>query len=340
MVLRSRAPVRIDFAGGTTDLKAFREREVGAVLSGAIARYAYCTLKEHRNGLRIDSDDLQEYVEAGHIKEIEQESSLRLLTLAISRFGIDAGVAVTVRTDAPPGSGTGSSASVGVALLALLDYRRALVTGAKDRLSRYELAEMACGIEDEMGIVGGKQDQYAAAVGGVNYMEFHGDQVTVERVELSPGLVADLEKHLVLCYSGQSRLSGDTNSRMIGAYGSNDPTVTESLRTVRRVAQEGARVLRGEDMRRFAELLNEEFEARSRLAPGVLTPQMAELVTIARSAGAVAAKICGAGGGGCILFLAAPDREGAVRRALENAGGRILDFAFDFTGLQCWSMDD
>jgi D-glycero-alpha-D-manno-heptose-7-phosphate kinase len=93
-------------------------------------------------------------------------------------------------------------------------------------------------------------------------------------------------------------------------------------------------------MRRFADLLNEEYEARAKLAPGVLTEQMADLARTARSAGAVAAKICGAGGGGCLLLLAGPDREGSVRRALEAAGGRILDFSFDFTGLQCWSMDD
>lgn len=339
MVLRSRAPVRIDFAGGTTDLKAFRDREVGAVLSGAIARHAYCSLEEHPNGLRIEADDLQEYVEANHIREIEHRSSLQLLTLAIRRFGIDAGVSIKVRTDAPPGSGTGSSASVGVALLALLDHRRALLTHAKDRLSRYELAEMACGLESEIGIVGGKQDQYAAALGGINYMEFHRDQVFVEPIEVTPGLVADLEKHLVLCYSGQSRLSGDTNAKMIAAYESGDPVVCESLRTVKRVAQEGARALRGHDIRRFADLLNEEYEARARLAPGVVTEQMAELVKVGRAAGAVAAKVCGAGGGGCLLFLAGPDREGPVRRALEQAGGRILDFTFDFTGLQCWSME-
>ncbi len=339
MVLRSRAPVRIDFAGGTTDLQAFRDKEGGAVLNGAIARYAYCSLEEWEQGVRIDSEDLQEFVEAGNVREIEKESSLRLLTMAIERFGVDKGVHVTVRTDSPPGSGTGSSASVGVALLALLDRRQAVMSGTKDRFSRYELAEMACRIESEMGIVGGKQDQYAAAVGGVNYMEFHGDQVTVERVEVSPALVADLEKHLVLCYSGESRLSGDTNTKMIEAYEQDDPVVVESLRTVKRVAYEGARALRGQDMDKFAGLLNEEYEARVRLSSAVLTPKMADMVDVARRSGALAAKICGAGGGGCLLFYCASDREGPVRRALERAGGRILDFTFDFDGLQCWEMD-
>ncbi len=339
MVLRSRAPVRIDFAGGTTDLAAFRDKEGGAVLSVAIARYAYCSLKPRESGLRVESDDLQEYVEAAHIRDVEQQSSLRLLTLAIKRFGQSDGIDVTVRTDSPPGSGTGSSASVGVALLALLDRHHALKAGLKERMSRYELAEMACEIEAEMGIIGGKQDQYAAAVGGLNYMEFHGDQVTVERVEASRGLVADLEKHLVLCYSGQSRLSGDTNTKMISAYERGEPNVVDSLQTVKRVAREAARALRAEDTERFAALLNEEYEARTRLSEGVLTPKMAVLVATAKQAGAVAAKICGAGGGGCLLFYCEPDREGAVRRALEFAGGQILDFTFDFGGLQVWSME-
>ncbi len=340
MVLRSRAPVRIDFAGGTTDLQAFRDSEGGAILNVAIARYAYCSLEEWEQGVRIDSEDLQEFVEAGTVREIEKESSLRLLTMAMERFAIDTGVHVTVRTDSPPGSGTGSSASVGVALLALLDRRRAVMTGAKDRFSRYELAEMACQIETEMGIVGGKQDQYAAALGGMSYMEFHGDQVAVERIEVTPALVADLEKHLVLCYSGESRLSGDTNTKMIDAYKSGDPTVVEALRTVKRVARDGARALRGEDLEKFAGLLNEEYEARISLSPAVLTPRMAEMVEAARGAGALAAKICGAGGGGCLLFYCAPDREGPVRRALEAEGARILDFTFDFGGLQCWAMDN
>jgi len=339
MVLRSRAPVRIDFAGGTTDLQAFRDTEGGAILNVAIARYAYCSLEEWEQGVRIDSEDLQEFVEAGTVREIEKESSLRLLTMAMERFGIDTGVHVTVRTDSPPGSGTGSSASVGVALLALLDRRRAAMTGAKDRFSRYELAEMACQIETEMGIVGGKQDQYAAALGGMSYMEFHGDQVAVERIEVTPALVADLEKHLVLCYSGESRLSGDTNTKMIDAYKSGNPTVVEALRTVKRVARDGARSLRGEDLEKFAGLLNEEYEARVRLSPAVLTPRMEEMVEAARGAGALAAKICGAGGGGCLLFYCGPDREGPVRRALEGVGARILDFTFDFGGLQCWAMD-
>ena len=340
MVLRSRAPVRIDFAGGTTDLKAFRDTEGGAVLSGAIARYAYCSLNERREGVRIDSEDLREFVEARNVKEIEEQSNLRLLTMAMERLSTDTGVHVTVRTDAPPGSGTGSSASVGVALLALLDQRRGLVTGDKSRFSRYELAEMACEIETEMGIVGGKQDQYAAAVGGINYMEFHGDQVVVERVEVSPALIADLEKHLVLCYSGESRLSGDTNTKMIQAYESGDADVVGSLRTVKRVAEDGARALRGEDTEALADLLNEEYRARVRLSPAVLTPRMEEMVAAAREAGALAAKICGAGGGGCLLFYCAPDREGPVRRALEGVGGRVLDFTFDFGGLQCWAMDN
>ena len=113
----------------------------------------------------------------------------------------------------------------------------------------------------------------------------------------------------------------------------------ESLRTVKRVAQEAADALRGANMAQFARLLDEEYEARIRLAEGVLTPRMAEMVAAGKREGALAAKICGAGGGGCLLFYCAPYREGPVRRALEALGGRILDSTFDFGGLQVWRME-
>ena len=335
-VLRSRAPIRVDFAGGTTDLKAFRDREEGAVLNAAIARYAYCSLRRRKEGVRIDAVDLRQYVVAPDIRAAERETSLDLLTRVMRRFGVDQGVHITVRTDAPPGSGTGSSASVGIALLGLLD-RVSWGGGRNGTLrSRYELAEIACGIETDLGIVGGKQDQYAAALGGFSFMRFSGDTVAVEHLELKPALVAELEKHLLLCYTGQSRLSGDTNLKMISAWERQEAQVATAMRRVRDVAWEMYRALLNEDLAAFAGLLNEETAARLQLSPDVCTPQMKELMRAGRQAGALSSKICGAGGGGCLLFCAKPDREARVRRALEGLGGIILDFNFDAGGLQVW----
>ena len=338
MVIRSRAPTRIDFAGGTTDLPSFRNREVGAVTNASVNLYAYCMLREiEGNGVRIISQDLGQYVEAEDIRELEFDGNLDLLKAAVRALELPGGIEITVRCDAPPGSGTGSSASVGVAVLGLLDKLRQLRSSERGAtLTRVEIAEMACQLEQDLGIVGGKQDQYAAAIGGFCYMRFVGDLVPVEQIEVAPSVLAELEKHLVLCYSGQSRLSGDTNAKMISAYESGDPTVVGAMQTVARVAGDMYRALLEADPAWFGELLDEEWEARAQLHSEVVTPKMAQLREAAKAAGAVGGKVCGAGGGGCMVFLAGPDREGEVLVAIEQAGGRALPFTFDTLGLQVW----
>lgn len=340
MVIRSRAPTRIDFAGGTTDLPAFRNAEVGAVINAAIMRYAYCALRETEgNGIRIVSQDLGTFVEAKDIRELEYDGNLDLLKAAVRALELPGGLEITVRCDAPPGAGTGSSASVGVALLGLLDRLRQVRSDERGTLmTRFEIAEMACRLEADLGIVGGKQDQYAAAAGGFSYMRFEGESVGVEAIEVPDAVLAELEKHLVLCYSGQSRLSGDTNFKMISAYEGGDPTVVEAMRGVKRIAGEMYRALLEADLDWFGELLNEEWEARSKLHSEVVTPKMAQMREAGMKAGAAGAKVCGAGGGGCMIFLARPDQEGPVRQALEDTGGRILDFSFDTRGLQVWQV--
>lgn len=340
--VRARAPVRIDFAGGTTDLPAFASAEGGAVISAAIARYAYATVRPVSfEGVQLRSQDLDEYVRADNVWELEMNGQLDLLKAAVQEMDLAGGFEVAVRCDAPRGSGLGASASVGVALVAVLEELRAR-RGARDsaRLSRFEIAELACQLERRMGIVGGKQDQYAAVLGGFNFMQFVGDVVRVEPLALAPELACELEKHLVLCYSGQSRLSGEANQRMISAYLAGDERVVSALRRVKKVAEEVYRCLLSEDLEALPELLNDEWAAREQLAPGIATEAMCRLREAAMQAGALAAKICGAGGGGCILFYSAPDKEGQVRRALTAAGGQPLDFVFDFAGLQRWACSD
>ena len=342
MPIRSRTPTRVDFAGGTTDLRAFSSREGGVVISAAIDRHAYCTLtRAEGGGVRIASQDLEQFVEAADIKELEFDGNLDLLKAAAKKFDLPSGIEISVRSDAPPGSGTGSSASIGVAMLGLLDHLRGTNPfQRRTRLSRFELAELACRMEEDLGIVGGKQDQYSAAIGGFNFMQFYGDgKVSIEPLELSQAVVCDLEKHLVLCYSGESRLSGTTNTQMIKAYEAGDPVVTGALRAVKRVAQDMHRALLACDLHWFGELLEEEWRARRLLAPGVVTPRLDELRQAALRGGAVSGKVCGAGGGGCMLFLAQADREGAVRKALQEAGGQIIDFSFDFRGLAVWETE-
>lgn len=336
--VRARAPVRVDFGGGTTDLPAFASRERGAVISASLARYAYATARSlDCVGVHLRSQDLDEYVQADSVWELEFDGQLDLVKAAVQEMGLEGGFEVSVRCDAPRGSGLGASASVGVALVGVLEALRA-AGGANcaPRLSRFEMAELACQLEKRMGVVGGKQDQYAAALGGFNYMEFVGEVVRVEPLALPIELVCELEKHLVLCYTGESRLSGEANQRMVGAYEAGDEAVVASLRRIRDIAGDIYRCLLAEDLSSLPELLNEEWACRESLAEGIATSAMERLREAAVEAGALASKICGAGGGGCLLFYSSPDRESDVRRALLAAGGEPLDFVFDLTGLQRW----
>jgi D-glycero-alpha-D-manno-heptose-7-phosphate kinase len=339
MALFSRTPTRIDFAGGTTDLAAFSSREGGAVINAAINRHAYCTLQyQGVNGVRLISQDLAQWVEAATIRELEYDGNLDLLKAAARALEIPDHLRLTVRCEAPPGSGTGSSAAVAVALLGLLDRLRVIKAGERAApLSHFELAELACQLEKELGIVGGKQDQYAAVLGGFNYMEFYdAGQVSIEPLQLSPALLCQLEKQLILCYSGESRLSGATNLAMISAYERGDEQVCQALRTVKLVAQEMHQALRAGDLGWLGELMEAEWQARQQLAPGVVTERLRELRAAALKAGASAAKVCGAGGGGCLLLLTRPDHETAVRQQLQRAGGQLIEFSFNLQGLQIW----
>jgi len=331
--------VRIDFAGGTTDLPAYAARDGGAVINATIARYAYATARRSTSaGVHLRSQDLDEYVSADTVWELEFDGQLDLVKAAVQEMGLQGEVEISVRCDAPRGSGLGASASVAVALVGLLEFVAA-GGGGSDRLSRFEIAEIACQLERRLGIIGGKQDQYAAALGGFNYMEFTGETVRVEPVAPPEDMVCELEKHLVLCYTGESRLSGSTNQRMIANYEAGVEDVVQALATVKRLARDIYRCFIAEDLTPLPELLNEEWAARRKLAKGVVTERMEQIRAAAMEAGALAAKVCGAGGGGCILLYAGPDREAEVRRAVAAVGAEVLDFVFTSSGLTRWTCE-
>ena len=338
MVIRSRTPTRIDFAGGTTDLAAFASVEGGAVINAAVNRYAYCTYTPSAQaGVRIVSQDLEEFVEAADIRDLEYDGNLDLLKAAVRQMNLEGGMQISVRCEAPPGSGTGSSASVGVALLGLLDYLRAFDQGHEhSKLSRFEIADMACDLEHELGIVGGKQDQYAAACGGLSYMTFEDPEVTVEPLTPSRDFILELEKSLLLVYTGKSRLSGDIISTVMDAYLRNETAMTEPLMNLRDAGHQMRDAIVAEDLVRVGEVLDRNWENQKRLYESMTTPKIEALMAMARGEGVLGGKACGAGGGGCIVLLCEPDREHLVRRSVEDLGGHIIDFSFDYDGLTVW----
>lgn len=334
MILRSRAPIRIDFGGGWTDVAPFCHKENGAVVNATINRYTYVTLIPRRDKkIRIISADFDIFIEVQNFKRLEYDGNLDLVKAAIKRLGINMGMNLYVRCDAPPGSGTGSSASISVALIGLLN------TLQVERLSPHEIANLAHRLEiDELHIAGGKQDQYGAVLGGFTFMEFRGDSVSNSNLDVHPEVIHEMEKHLILCYTGKSRLSGDIIKRVMGSYERNNRTVTNALRRIRDAAIELKSALITGNLKQFAELLNDNWENQKKLDETVSNQQIEDLFKKAFRAGALGGKALGAGGGGCLLFYCKDNREHEVRRALETAGTKIIEFNFDFEGLQTWSI--
>ncbi len=332
-MVRSRAPVRIDFAGGWTDVARFARETAGAVVNAAISIYSYATVRPSEaaegGGIKIYAADFDLYIEAADIRRLEYDGNADLVKAAIRHLNVDESFFITTRSDAPPGSGLGTSAAMGVALIGALSH----LVGRP--LLAHEIAEMASEIErEELHILGGKQDQYASALGGMQFMEFFGETVRAAPLRLSPATEFALQKHLVLCYTEQSRLSGDIHAHVTEAFRKGDPNTTRAIGDLKRIAREMKdRLLLG-DVEGFAGLMNDNWENQKRLHPSVTNERIDELFAIAAESGAAGGKACGAGGGGCLVFIAKPDREHILRQALKDAGARIIDFVFDHRGLE------
>ena len=350
MLIRSRAPVRIDFAGGWTDVARFTQESRGLVANAAINIYSYATIAAKAdNGvtasgelkrvldksIRIYSADFDTFIEAQDIRALEYDGNIDLVKAAIRQMSIEeGGFDLITQSNAPPGSGLGTSAAMGVALVGVLGALK------NATLLPYEYAELASSIEkNQLGILGGKQDHYASAIGGVSFMEFMGESVKTSSLQISPNARYELEKNLVLCYTGKSRLSGDIHQNVTDAYKNGQKTTLEALRNLRSTAEAVKNALMRGNLNDFGQLLNENWENQKALHPSVTSSDIDQLFELAQRYGAVGGKACGAGGGGCLLFYCRPGHEHHVRRKLKEAGVTVLDFNFDFDGLRMWRAE-
>jgi D-glycero-alpha-D-manno-heptose-7-phosphate kinase len=330
-VIRSRAPVRIDLAGGWTDVAEFAQTTPGAVVNAAIDLWTYVTLKPcaPEEGIKIFSADFEEYVTARDIEGLEYDGRVDLVKAAVCRLGVSGGLSIQTRSDAPPGSGLGTSAAMGVALIGAIGRLRG------STFLDFEMAELAAHIErHDLGIKGGKQDHYASALGGVNFMEFFGETVRTARIPVSEATRMYLEKHLLLVYTGKSRLSGDIHTHVWSAFRGGQPATVSAIEEMKQIARLTKDQLIAGNCDRLADLLNDNWRCQKALHPSVTNPELDELFGLALQSGAKGGKACGAGGGGCVLFLAEAEREHALRRALEKVPGiTILPFSFQPSGL-------
>jgi D-glycero-alpha-D-manno-heptose-7-phosphate kinase len=331
-----RAPTRISFGGGGTDLEAYYGRFGGLVLSAAITRYAYVVARRSPNqGISIVSADYRAAEQLPHGQPIEVREPLALPKAALAAFmdaPMDAGGLracarqLILAADVPPGTGLGSSSAMAVALV------RALAEQIGMPLDAAQAADLACQIEIErLGLPIGKQDQYASAFGGLNSIAFTADGVRVTPLMLSDAALDALASRLLLFATGATR-SSSTILHGQRAETRDNPAVMERLHRLKALAVAMRDALAAEDFDGFGALLDHAWQEKRGLSAAISSSAIDAAYAAARAAGALGGKITGAGGGGFLLLYVPPRRRAAVRAAMAARGLRELTFAFERTG--------
>jgi D-glycero-alpha-D-manno-heptose-7-phosphate kinase len=336
VVIRSQAPLRLSFAGGGTDVEPYPQERGGVVLSATIDKYAYATLVPRNNGLiRVESLDYDIVAKYDVDRRLPYDGELDLVKAVVHTLGCGQGLELFLHTDAPPGSGLGSSSAMVVALIG------AFARWLGRSMSGYEVARLAYHIERvELGVPGGWQDQFAATFGGFNFIEFLGDDVVVNPLRVPSATLNELHYRLLLCYTGRTRLSGHILDRQIAGYREKRPEVVAALDEIKAIAIAMKNALLQGRFTDFGRLLHAEWEQKKRLAPGISDADIDALYDVARRAGAIGGKLLGAGGGGYLVFLCPFERKHRVAQALEEAGAQVVPFNFDLRGLQTWEVEE
>lgn len=334
MIVRVKAPLRISFCGGGTDVSPFLDEHGGVVLSATINKFAWATLCERMgDGVRIESLDYDVVAKYGVDEVFRTDGELALVRAVLKRFGMDRGVDIFLHSDAPPGSGLGSSSTMCVAMVALLKKYLGV------HLGKYEMADLAFEIErKDLGIKGGKQDQYAAAFGGFNLIEFTRDQTVVTPLKLESYVTRELQYHLLLCFTGRTRPSEGLIDYQVKRFINREDGALEALHELKRISLKMKDALVRGELDRFGTLLHEAFLAKQAMNPRAVPPEILRLYEVGRAQGAVGGKILGAGGGGYLLFFCDYRKKHVVSRALEDAGGKMVDFDFVPEGVQSWFL--
>lgn len=319
----ARAPARIDFGGGWTDVPPYDVEQGGCVCNLAISRHVSVSVAPTTGGIEIEQDGV--LTRADTAADFPRDGAAALAAAALRRTGVR-DVRVAVRSHFPSGAGLGGSSAAGVALLG------ALLAWKGETASREAIAELSRAVEvEELGIAGGRQDHYAAAFGGALGLWFEGP-VRVRQLALTDALIPEIERRCVVGYTGRSRISGDTITAVLDGYATRDAGVTDALRHIRALAEEMIGALERGDLDAMGTLVGEHWIHQRRLHPRITTPEIDTVLDAAARAGALGGKALGASGGGCVLVIAAADAVARVRAAVADHA-ELVPFSVDRAGL-------
>jgi D-glycero-alpha-D-manno-heptose-7-phosphate kinase len=330
-MLIARAPVRISFAGGGTDLPAYYEQHGGMVISTTIDYYIYTILTPSwpNNGVQIISADHRALSERPTCEDLIWNGDLGLPRAITYYFNLRDGLTIFLASQVPPGTGLGSSSSVAVSMIKALAFWCGLDLGSA------EVAELACYIEiEKLGMPIGKQDQYAAAFGGLNSITFSRDGVRVEPLKVPSGTREALERRLMLFFTGSSRQSSTILRRQKQASQEGDEETIRRLGTIKELGFEVRAALEKGDLDTFGDLLHRGWMEKRQLAEGITNPFLDQCYQAARENGAPGGKITGAGGGGFLMLYCPEEQQEAVEDALTELGLQHRAFSFEDDGVQ------
>ena len=342
MKIRSKAPLRLGFAGGGSDVSPYSELYGGLILNATINLYAYCTIEEtDDDSVTVAATDLGVSQTHPLGSEMPIDGTLDLHKGVFNRVIRDFGVTpkacrITTYSDAPAGSGLGSSSTMVVCIL------KAFVEWYNLPMGDYEIARLAYQIERvDLGLSGGKQDQYAAAFGGFNYMEFLPDgNVIVNPLRVKRWIVDELESSIVLYYTGASRSSAAIIEEQKKNTSSGKSDAVEAMHRIKQSAIDMKRVLLEGNMEGFSRILGKAWEDKKKMATAITNPMIQEAFDVAFAAGATAGKVSGAGGGGFIIFMTDPAKRRLVINALNGMPGQVVGFQFSEGGTHGWKIYD
>ena len=342
MIIRSKAPLRIGLAGGGTDVSPFADIYGGNILNATINLYAHATIKPTNNG-KIALRAMDQKVEEGHNSSLDLplNGTLDLLKGVYNRIAKDylkepLSFELITHVDAPPGSGLGSSSTLVVAIIG------AFAHWLKLPLGEYDIAHLAYEIERvDLGLAGGRQDQYAATFGGFNFMEFYkDDKVIVNPLRIRKKYVNELQNNIVLFYTGTSRESAKIIDKQASAINQNaQDKVEATLKVKEQSIKMKEALLRGE-LDKIGEILHLGWEFKKQMAEGITNPHIEELYNAAINAGSNGGKISGAGGGGFMFFYCPENSKFDVIDAISSKGIKVTPYEFSMTGLYSYSIDE
>lgn len=335
--IRVRAPLRLGLAGGGTDLSPYCDEYGGAILNCTIDRYAYAFIEPRADGqihFRARDVELEESFNPADIDAAQlalHRGVYRRLTSMAGQPDLG-GITVTTMVDAPAGSGLGSSSALVVALVEAFRVYLGLPLGL------YDVAHLAWEIERiDLGLSGGKQDQYAAAFGGINYIEFlANDRVVVNPLRVPPAIAQELETSLVICFSGQSRESAAIIDQQIAGMTQHTSRTIEALHRLKHDAAEMKLALLRGEIREVAAILDKSWASKKSTAANVSNDHLDHLYAVARAHSALAGKVSGAGGGGFMMLMVPPEDRLDLIRALNAEGASASPVKLTEAGCQAW----